>query len=93
MPCVKGLNALCEGIGCPMRRDWMPCAKGLDALCKGTGCPVRRDFVRYFVIVFERGCDALVEKKVGFQPSPACCHVSHILFYYIKDCFRGALRE
>ena len=32
MPCVKGLDALCEGTECPVRRDWMPCAKGLDAL-------------------------------------------------------------
>ena len=30
------LNALCEGIECPVRRDWIPCVKGLDALCEGT---------------------------------------------------------
>ena len=49
-----------EPIECPVRRDWMPCTKGLDALCEGTGCPVRRDLVRYFVVVFEKGCDALI---------------------------------
>ena len=38
MPCAKGLNALCEGTGCPVRRDWMPYAKGLDALCEGMPC-------------------------------------------------------
>ena len=29
---VKRLDALCEGIECSVRRDWMPYAKGLDAL-------------------------------------------------------------
>ena len=45
-----------------------------------------RDLVRYFLVVFERGCDARVEKKVGSQPPPAYCHARHILFYYIEDC-------
>ena len=34
-----------------------------------------------------------VERMVGSQPPPACCHASHILFYYIEDCSRGALGE
>ena len=82
-----------EFIDCFVCRNWMPCAKGLNVLCKGIGCLVRRDLVRYFVIVFERGCDAPVEKKVDFQPFSTCYHVNHIFFYYIKDCFRGVLGE
>ena len=78
---------------CPVRRDWMLCAKGLDALCEGTGYLVRRDLVRYFVIVFERECDVRIEKMIDSQSPSACCHVNHILFYYIKDCSRGALGE
>ena len=34
-----------------------------------------------------------VERIVGSQPPPVCCHASHILFYYIEDCSRGALGE
>ena len=26
-----------------------------------------------------------VERTIGSQSPPACCHASHILFYYIED--------
>ena len=42
-------------------------------------------------VCFDRG--ESVERMVGSQPPPACCHASHILFYYIEDCSRGALGE
>ena len=35
----------------------------------------------------------VVERMVGSQPPPACCHASHILFHYIEDYSRGALGE
>ena len=50
---------------------------------------MRRDLVRYFVIVFEKGCDVRVEKMINSQPSPAYCHVNHIFFYY-KGLLQGS---
>ena len=41
----------------------------------------------------QRRSRVCVEKMVGSQPPPACCHASHILFYYIEDCSRGVLGE
>ena len=71
----------------------MSYAKKLNVLYKEIKCFVRRDLIRYFIIVFKRECDARVERKVGFQISSTCYHISHIFFYYIKNCFRKALKE
>ena len=71
----------------------MSCAKELNALCEGTGYPMRKDLIRYFIIVFERECDARIEKMIDFQSSSTCCYINHILFYYIKNCFKKTLRE
>ena len=39
--------------------------------------------------VIERG----VEKMVGSQPPPACCHASHMISTLYRACSRGALGE
>ena len=40
--------------------------KELNALCEGMEYSVRRDLIRYFVIVFEKECDARIEKIIDF---------------------------
>ena len=34
-----------------------------------------------------------VEKMVGSQPPPACCHVNHMINTLYRACSRGALGE
>ena len=67
--------------------------KKLNALCEEIEYFMRRNLIRYFIIVFERECDARIKKMIDFQLSLICYYVNYILFYYIKNCFKKALRE
>ena len=54
--------------------------KGLNVLCEKIECPMRRGLIQYFIIVFERECDARVEKKIDFQFFSIYYYVNHIFF-------------
>ena len=54
---------------------------------------MRRDLIRYFIIIFEKEYDIHIEKIINSQSFSICYYINYILFYYIKNCFKEALKE
>ena len=53
---------------------------------------MRRNLIRYFIIVFKIKCDIRIEKMINFQFFSIYYYINYILFYYIKNYFKKALK-
>ena len=54
---------------------------------------MRKNLIRYFINVFEKEYDVYIKKIIDFQSPSIYYYINHIFFYYIKNCFREALRK